>query len=43
LNPRIQTKLYENSGHAPFLEEAARFNRDLVQFMDTSVTAAQGH
>jgi pimeloyl-ACP methyl ester carboxylesterase len=43
LNPRIKTKLYENSGHAPFLEEAARFNRDLVQFMDTSVTAAQGH
>lgn len=43
LNPRIQTKLYQNSGHAPFLEEAARFNRDLVQFMDTSVNAAQGH
>lgn len=43
LNPRIQTKLYESSGHAPFLEEAARFNRNLVQFMDTSVTAAQGH
>lgn len=43
LNPRIHTKLYENSGHAPFLEEAARFNRDLVQFMDMSVNAAQGH
>ncbi|HEY0120179.1 MAG TPA: alpha/beta hydrolase [Rhizobium sp.] len=32
LNPSIQTKIYENSGHAPFLEEAGRFNRDLSDF-----------
>jgi len=34
LDPRAQHKLYENSGHAPFLEEAARFNRDLATFVD---------
>ncbi|TDV42827.1 pimeloyl-ACP methyl ester carboxylesterase [Pseudomonas graminis] len=43
LNPRIQTKLYQHSGHAPFMEEAPRFNRDLAQFMDTSLNAVQGH
>lgn len=36
LNPRIQSKLYAESGHAPFLEEAARFNRDLSAFVDAS-------
>ncbi len=34
LNPRIQVKIYDNSGHAPFLEEAPRFNRDLAGFVD---------
>lgn len=34
LNPRVQSKLYENSGHAPFLEEEQRFNRDLAAFVD---------
>lgn len=34
LNPHIQVKLYDNAGHAPFLEEAHRFNRDLMSFMD---------
>lgn len=33
LNARVQTKLYENSGHAPFLEEAQRFNRDVAAFV----------
>lgn len=33
LNPRIQTKLYDNSGHAPFLEEALRFNYDVAAFV----------
>jgi len=33
LNPRIQTKLYDNSGHAPFLEEAQRFNYDVAAFV----------
>jgi len=34
LNPRSQTIVYENSGHAPFVEEAQRFNRDLATFVD---------
>jgi non-heme chloroperoxidase len=34
LNPRIQTKLYANSGHAPFIEEPDRFDRDLSAFID---------
>ncbi|MGF6852983.1 alpha/beta fold hydrolase [Paraburkholderia sp. CI3] len=33
LNPRIVSKVYADSGHAPFIEEAARFNRDLVEFV----------
>jgi non-heme chloroperoxidase len=34
LNPRVQTTIYDNAGHAPFLEEAQRFNRDLATFVD---------
>lgn len=34
LNPHAQSKLYAESGHAPFLEEPARFNRDLAAFID---------
>lgn len=34
LNPRIRASLYDASGHAPFLEEADRFNRDLSGFID---------
>lgn len=37
LNPRIQSKLYTDSGHAPFIEEPDRFNRDLSGFIDTSL------
>lgn len=33
LDPRVQNKLYENSGHAPFIEEPDRFNRDLAAFV----------
>ncbi|SDF51761.1 alpha/beta hydrolase [Dyella sp. 333MFSha] len=33
INPRIQSKLYAASGHAPFLEEPERFNRDLAAFV----------
>lgn len=43
LNAHIQTKLYENSGHAPFLEEAPRFNQDLAKFMESTTTAAKKH
>ncbi|MCQ1781399.1 alpha/beta hydrolase [Neorhizobium galegae] len=32
LNGQIKSKIYDNSGHAPFLEEAARFNKDLTEF-----------
>jgi len=38
LNPRAASLLYADSGHAPFLEEPQRFNRDLARFAD----AAQG-
>jgi len=34
LNPRMQAKVYDNAGHAPFLEEAQRFNRDLAAFVE---------
>ncbi|WP_407316543.1 alpha/beta fold hydrolase [Pseudomonas sp. nanlin1] len=39
LNADVQSKVYENSGHAPFLEEAARFNQDLVTFMQSAAHA----
>jgi len=39
LNPRIRTMLYDDSGHAPFLEEAQRFNRDLATFVDQALQA----
>ncbi|WP_414444754.1 alpha/beta fold hydrolase [Burkholderia sp. 22PA0106] len=32
LNPRIVTEVYPDSGHAPFADEPARFNRDLAAF-----------
>ncbi|MBX8609565.1 alpha/beta hydrolase [Pseudomonas cichorii] len=36
LNPRVKSTLYENSGHAPFIEETERFNRDLSAFIDST-------
>ncbi|OLU34946.1 alpha/beta hydrolase [Pseudomonas sp. PA15(2017)] len=36
LNPRAQAKRYAQSGHAPFFEEAERFNGDLAAFMKTA-------
>lgn len=41
LNPRVQTKVYENSGHAPFLEESLRFNHDLSTFVASPTGAKQ--
>jgi pimeloyl-ACP methyl ester carboxylesterase len=32
LNSHITSRLYAESGHAPFVEEAQRFNRDLAEF-----------
>lgn len=34
LNPRVIEKVYDDAGHAPFIEEPQRFARDLVRFMD---------
>lgn len=31
-NGSIKSEIYDNSGHAPFLEEASRFNKDLARF-----------
>lgn len=36
LNPRVRVSLYDNSGHAPFLEEPQRFNRDLENFVSSA-------
>ncbi len=33
INPRVRTRLYANSGHAPFVEEPERFNHDLADFI----------
>ena len=33
LRPSVQTTLYAKSGHTPFIEEPARFNRDLAAFV----------
>lgn len=42
LNPRVRTKLYDNSGHAPFSEEPQRFNRDLAAFVTLATAAGDG-
>ncbi|ALK34310.1 alpha/beta fold hydrolase [Burkholderia plantarii] len=42
LNPRIASKVYAESGHAPFIEEPARFNRDLAAFVKTATAPAAG-
>ncbi|WP_369936196.1 alpha/beta fold hydrolase [Xanthomonas tesorieronis] len=36
INPRIRSTLYAQSGHAPFLEEPDRFDRDLAGFLDAA-------
>lgn len=35
INPRVKSIVYADSGHAPFLEEPERFNRDLSSFIDS--------
>ena len=35
INPRVRSIVYAASGHAPFLEEPERFNRDLAAFMQS--------
>lgn len=34
VNPNVETLIYKNSGHAPFIEESARFNQDLAIFIE---------
>lgn len=36
LNPHIVSEVYAESGHAPFIEEPDRFNRDLVRFVKSA-------
>lgn len=38
LNPDIAATVYSESGHAPFIEEPDRFNRDLAEFVDSVST-----
>jgi non-heme chloroperoxidase len=33
INPRVRSIVYQEAGHAPFIEEPDRFNRDLAGFM----------
>ncbi|MEM5310830.1 alpha/beta hydrolase [Paraburkholderia sp. JHI869] len=33
MSPRVVSKVYAESGHAPFIEEPDRFNRDLAEFV----------
>lgn len=42
LNPRIHSVLYADSGHAPFLEEPDRFNRDLLAFIRSAASGSAG-
>ncbi|WP_337053515.1 alpha/beta hydrolase [Pseudoxanthomonas sp. USHLN014] len=42
LNPRIRSVLYAESGHAPFLEEPDRFNRDLLAFIRSAASGSTG-
>lgn len=37
LNPNIRSIVYADSGHAPFMEESARFNADLKAFLTDGV------
>ncbi|EPT7030519.1 alpha/beta fold hydrolase [Cronobacter malonaticus] len=37
INPRIRSDIYANAGHAPFMEDAARFNAQLEDFADDAV------
>lgn len=36
LQPRAQSSVYARSGHAPFVEEASRFNRELLAFVEAA-------
>lgn len=36
--PGAKVSLYNQAGHSPFFEDAARFNRELAEFIDASTT-----
>jgi pimeloyl-ACP methyl ester carboxylesterase len=40
--PNASALIYENSGHAPFWEEADRFNTDLAAFADAAFSQVKG-
>ena len=40
--PNATALIYENSGHAPFWEEADRFNTDLVAFANQTFSQIKG-
>jgi non-heme chloroperoxidase len=40
LAPNSDLRLYEECGHAPFIEFPDRFNADLTQFTETTIGAA---
>lgn len=33
ITPKSQLSIYENAGHAPFMEDPERFNRELADFV----------
>lgn len=41
-NPRARVSMYEGSGHAPFLEDPERFNRELDEFASLAWAPPQG-
>ncbi|WP_277184261.1 alpha/beta fold hydrolase [Caballeronia sp. BR00000012568055] len=38
INPRIRSVVYAESGHAPFIEEPDRFDRDLAAFLRSALS-----
>jgi pimeloyl-ACP methyl ester carboxylesterase len=40
--PAAAVLVYEDTGHMPFLEQSARFNQDLRQFLQSAVTTGSG-
>ena len=41
LNPKVRGEMFANSGHAPFIEEAERFNRVLAGFVAGAVSQSR--
>lgn len=39
LQPRAQTRVYPDAGHAPFVEDSVHFNQDLLRFVEQADAA----